>query len=224
VRAAQWRLRWLPTRVRRRLARATDRLPPSAGDVALTFDDGPHPEWTPEVLDLLATYGVRATFFVVGHRVRRHPELVRRICQEGHVVGSHSDTHPDAHRLGIRRLHRDYAAGRGAVEAVVGRRVALFRPPNGTVDLKGGAVMRRLGLVPLLWTVDPEDWHPDTTAAQIVARCATAGAGDVVLLHDGLERPLAARALDRSATVEALPRVIAAFQERGFKFGTPVPR
>lgn len=224
MRSAKWRVRWWPTRVRRRFARATDHLPPGTVDVALTFDDGPHPEWTPQVLDLLAGSGVHATFFVVGCRVREHPELVRRIWQEGHVLGSHSDTHPDARGLDIRQLHRDYAAGRAELEAVVGRRVALFRPPNGTIDGKGAAVMRRLGLVPLLWTVDPEDWHPDTTAAQIVARCATAGAGDIVLLHDGLERPLDTRALDRSATVEALPRVIAAVRERGLNFGTPVPR
>jgi peptidoglycan/xylan/chitin deacetylase (PgdA/CDA1 family) len=192
--------------------------------VALTFDDGPHPEWTPRVLDLLAATGVRATFFVVGHRVREYPDLVRRIRREGHVLGSHSATHPDARRLGVRSLIRDYAEGRAALEAVVGGPVALFRPPNGTVDLKGAAVMRWLGLVPLLWTVDPEDWHPDTTTAQIAARAATAGAGEIVLLHDGLERPLAARALDRSATVEALPQVIDTVRERGLGFGTPVPR
>lgn len=216
-------LRWLPTRARRRLAGATDRLPPGAGDVALTFDDGPDPVWTPQVLDLLAALQVPATFFVVGHRARRYPELVRRIRREGHVLGSHSATHPDARRLGIRALRRDYAEGRAAAERAVGGVVPLFRPPNGTVDLKGAVVMRRLGLVPWLWTVDPEDWHPDATTARIVARCAGTGAGDVILLHDGLERPLAARALDRSATLEALPPVVAAFRERGLRFSTIVP-
>jgi len=204
-------------------AGATDRLPPGGLHVALTFDDGPHPEWTVRVLDVLATCAVRATFFVVGDRARQYPELVRRIRREGHVLGSHSATHPDARRLGLRDLYRDYAEGRAAVEAVVGEPVALFRPPNGTLDLKGTAIMRRLGLVPRLWTIDPMDWHPDTTAADIVARCGAARAGDVVLLHDGLERPLAARAVDRSATVSALPRVIAAFRDRGLTFGTLVP-
>jgi peptidoglycan-N-acetylglucosamine deacetylase len=215
-------LRWMPTRALRCLAGATDRLPPGTGDVALTFDDGPDPLWTPRVLDLLAALEVPATFFVVGHRARRYPELVRRIRREGHVVGSHSATHPDARRLGMRKLHRDYAEGRAAAESAVGGPVRLFRPPNGTVDLKGATVMRRLGLVPWLWTVDPEDWHPDATAARIVARCAGAGAGDVVLLHDGLERPWSPRALDRSATIDALPRVVAAFRERGLDLGTVV--
>jgi peptidoglycan-N-acetylglucosamine deacetylase len=213
-------LRWLPTRVLRACARATDRLPPGTGEVALTFDDGPHPEWTPQVLDLLTASGVRATFFVVGYRARQYPELVRRIRQEGHVLGSHSGTHPDARRLGLRQLHRDYAEGRAALEAAIGERVALFRPPNGTLDAKGVAVIRRLGLLPRLWTIDPQDWHPDTTTADIVARCAAAGVGDIVLLHDGLERPLAPRALDRSATVSALPQVISAFRERGLSFST----
>jgi peptidoglycan/xylan/chitin deacetylase (PgdA/CDA1 family) len=224
ARAGASYVRWLPTRRLRHLAGATDRLPPGSTDIALTFDDGPHPEWTPKVLDLLAAAEVRATFFLVGCRVRQHPELVRRIWREGHVLGSHSTSHPDARRLGVRRLRRDYADGRAALEAVVGAQVTLFRPPNGTIDLKGATVMRRLGLAPLLWTVDPRDWHPDTTAAQIIARAAAAGAGDIVLLHDGLERPLAPRALDRSATVEALPRVIAGFRERGLGFTTPVPR
>jgi peptidoglycan-N-acetylglucosamine deacetylase len=213
-------VRWLPTRVLRICAHATDRLPSGTGEVALTFDDGPDPEWTPQVLDLLAARDVRATFFVVGYRARQYPELVRRIRREGHVLGSHSGTHPDARRLGLRRLHRDYAEGRAALEAAIGEPVALFRPPNGTLDAKGIVVIRRLGLVPRLWTIDPQDWHPDTTTADIVARCAAAGVGDIVLLHDGLERPLAARALDRSATVSALPQVIAAFRERGLGFST----
>ena len=188
--------------------------------MALTFDDGPHPEFTPRVLDVLAEHGVRATFFVVGCRVREHPELVRRIRREGHLLGSHSSTHPDARRLGVRRLHADYADGRAALEEVVGAPVALFRPPNGTLDLKGVAVVRRLGLVPWLWNVDPADWHPDTGEDDIVARCAGVAAGDVVLLHDGLERPLAPGALDRSATVRALPRVLAALRGRGLELGT----
>ena len=188
--------------------------------MALTFDDGPHPEFTPEVLRVLAEHDVRATFFVVGGRVREHPELVRRIRQEGHLLGSHSATHPDARRLAVRRLHADYADGRAALEEVVGDPVALFRPPNGTLDLKGAAVVRQLGLVPWLWNVDPQDWHPDTGEGDIVARCSRARAGDVVLLHDGLERPLAPRALDRGATVRALPRIIRELRERGLGLGT----
>jgi peptidoglycan-N-acetylglucosamine deacetylase len=198
-------------------------LPPESRQVALTFDDGPHPEWTPRVLDLLAAARVPATFFVVGYRARQHPHLVRRIGQEGHIVGSHSGTHPDARRLGLGGLYRDYADGRAALEDAAGTRIALFRPPNGTVDVKGAMVMRRLGLAPRLWTVDPEDWHPDTTTEQIIRRCAAAGPGDVVLLHDGLERPLSPCALDRSRTLAALPKVIAGVRERGLGFGALEP-
>lgn len=213
-------LRWAPTRARRRYAGARDRLPPGSADIALTFDDGPHPQFTPRVLEVLADHRVRATFFVVGCRVREHPDLVRQIRREGHVLGSHSSTHPDARRLGVRQLHADYADGRAALEAVVGAPIALFRPPNGTLDLKGAAVVRRLRLVPWLWNVDPADWRPDTSEDEIVARCSRTRAGDVVLLHDGLERPLAPRALDRSATVRALPRIIRALRERGLGLGT----
>jgi peptidoglycan/xylan/chitin deacetylase (PgdA/CDA1 family) len=216
-------VRWAPTKALRAATGTRDRLPDDRQDVALTFDDGPDPQFTPAVLDVLAEHRLRATFFVVGRRVRRHPAIVERIADEGHVLGSHSFSHPDARRLTVRRLHADYADGRAALEDVVGAPVPLFRPPNGTLDLKGAAVVGRLALTPWLWSVDPADWHPDTDEDQIVERCRAATGGDVVLLHDGLERPLARRALDRSPTVRALPRIIAELQAAGRSLGTISP-
>lgn len=210
-------MRWAPTRARRSYARATDRLPPSRGEVALTFDDGPDPQFTPQVLDVLTAYRAKATFFVVGAQVRQYPELVLRIRREGHALGSHSATHPDARRLRTRHLAQDYADGRVALETTIGAPVALFRPPNGTLDTRGAVTIRRLGLLPWLWNVDPQDWHPDTTQEQIVQRCAAVTAGDVVLLHDGLRRPLASRARDRSATVRALPLILEDLRARGLR-------
>lgn len=224
LRSALPRARQARHELLRGVARARRRLPPGRGDIALTFDDGPDPRFTPAVLDVLAAHGARATFFLVGSRVAEHPELVRRIRDEGHVVGSHSATHPDARRTPARQLRVDYASGRAALEtALHGGAVALFRPPNGVLDEKGALVVRRLGLVPWLWNVDPEDWHPDTSEDDIVTRCAALRPGDVVLLHDGLERPLATRALDRSATVRALSRVLALLREQGLATGTIDP-
>lgn len=186
--------------------------------VSLTFDDGPHPGSTDRILDLLATERVQATFFCVGRNARRHPDLVRRMVAEGHSVGSHSFTHPSPHEIGRSVLFAEYSAGRRAVEGATGRTSALFRPPHG--DLAPGStwMLRRLRLHTWLWTVDPEDWRPDAQADRIVAAVAGVRGGDVVLLHDWVEQPVAPEALDRSATIAALPAIIADVRARGLRF------
>jgi peptidoglycan/xylan/chitin deacetylase (PgdA/CDA1 family) len=205
-----------------RLANPQHGLPPEAGPkaVALTFDDGPDAEYTPQVLELLAEHGVVATFFCVGKRTERHPELVRRMVAEGHAVGSHSWSHRDAWTLPWRVLTEDYRAGRHALERVVGRRVTLFRPPKGHLDARGALAIRAAGLRPWLWTVSPEDWQPGVTPEDMLERLRGLAGRDVVLLHDGLELPIAPEALDRSATVDLLPDLVALARERGLTFVT----
>jgi peptidoglycan/xylan/chitin deacetylase (PgdA/CDA1 family) len=189
-----------------------------ANAVALTFDDGPDPQFTPQVLDVLAEHGARATFFVVGQRARSHPELVRRIVSDGHAVGSHTWSHPLPWTIGGLATLREYRAGRRAVEDVVARSVRLFRPPKGylTGRIALAALAARVDV--WLWTLDPEDWQPAVTADQLLDRLDALRPGDVVLLHDGLEDPLAPEAEDRSATVAALPGIIAKARGRGLEF------
>lgn len=190
------------------------------GAVALTFDDGPQPGSTDRVLDVLAALDVRATFFCVGRNAEQHPELLRRARAEGHAVGSHSYSHPDPEVTPLAVLADDYARGRAAVEAALGEAVALFRPPRGYLDLPRAAQLRWRRTPPSLWSVDPRDWHPDAERAGIVEVAGQAGGSDVVLLHDWVEQPWEARALDRSATVDALPDVVAAVRERGLELVT----
>lgn len=194
------------------------RLPGAAPVIALTFDDGPDPVFTPQVLDVLGEHGVTATFFCVGRRVAEHPDVVRRLADEGHVLGSHTETHQDLPTLGHQALVEDLRRGRRSLEAQLGRPAPLFRPPHGDLAVRSGAAARALGMRTWLWTVDPEDWRPGVRAEQLVAGCAAAGAGDVVVLHDGLEQPWAPEALDRSATVAALPGIIATARARGLDF------
>jgi peptidoglycan-N-acetylglucosamine deacetylase len=177
--------------------------------VALTFDDGPDEEFTPQVLDVLAAHRVRATFFLVGRRARNHPELVRRIVSDGHAVGSHTWSHPRPWTIGGLETLREYRAGRRAIEDLAGRDVPLFRPPKGYVTGRIALAALAARLEMWLWTLDPEDWQPGVTANQLLARLEGLRAGDVVLLHDGLEDPLAPEAEDRSATVAVLPDLIA---------------
>jgi peptidoglycan/xylan/chitin deacetylase (PgdA/CDA1 family) len=183
--------------------------------VALTFDDGPDPVYTPRVLDLLAERGAVATFFAVGKRAERHPELVRRIVEEGHALGSHSWSHREPGELSSRELARDYRAGRRAVEAAAWRDTPLFRPPKGLWNARTALVTRTAGMRTWLWTVDTEDYRPGIEAGEITERGAAVAGGGVILLHDGIELALAPEAEDRSATVAALPELIERIRARG---------
>ncbi|HIV32813.1 MAG TPA: polysaccharide deacetylase family protein [Candidatus Alistipes excrementigallinarum] len=153
--------------------------------VALTFDDGPDLQRTPAVLDLLARQGVRATFFVVGARAEAHPELVRRMVAEGHVVGNHSYTH--SWRFPLRSLGRTMEELRRTGEVlhrITGRQPRLFRPPFGVTNPTIARAVRRLGLDPVGWSIrslDTMGQSPERVAARILRRLHP---GAVILLHD----------------------------------------
>lgn len=211
-------MRWRAHLALARIAGAPRRLPAGSPSVALTFDDGPDPASTPLVLDLLAAHGVVATFFCVGYRAQQHPELLRRIAAEGHAVGSHSQTHrvgdlPSAETVS------DYLAGRRAVEQVLGFEVPLFRPPHGHLDLPTARALRRHGFSTWLWSVDPGDYQPAALPGTVSATVQGSAAGDVILLHDGLEEA-ADDAPSRSILTESLPAVITALQARGLSLAT----
>lgn len=190
------------------LARVRDRLPDGGQRMALTFDDGPDPRFTPAVLDVLAEHRVSATFFLVGRRAQRHPGIVARMLREGHTVGSHSWSHPDPSRTGFVRLQGDYRRGRRAVEAAAGMSIPLFRPPMGDVDAPSAIAAAMSRVRPWLWTRDPTDWVPGRTTEDILDALRDLRSGDVVLLHDGIELAPSEEALDRSATVAAVPLLI----------------
>ncbi len=200
------------------VAGASYRVP--RGAVALTFDDGPHPDSTGRVLDVLADLDVRATFFCVGKNARAHAPLLRRALAEGHSVGSHSLTHPHPAEVGLRALTAEYLQGRDAVSAVAGDDVPLFRPPHGHLAPGSALMLRRRRLVPWLWTVDPQDWRPGASTRDIASVASRARSGDVVLLHDWVEQPFAPEVLDRSPMIDALPAIVRAVRERDLVFTT----
>jgi peptidoglycan/xylan/chitin deacetylase (PgdA/CDA1 family) len=137
---------------------------------------------------------------------------------EGHALGSHSLSHPAPGRLGALALQRDVRAGRRALEEVSGRPVRLYRPPHGHLPWAAVAAARAAAVRPWLWSCDSEDWRPDATADEIVEAATTLVARDVVLLHDALHSPDPSASTDRSATVEALPRIIEVLRARGLDF------
>lgn len=168
--------------------------PASSGQVCLTFDDGPHPEHTPRLLDELDRLGVKATFFVVGQEADRHPSVVRRIVASGHRLGNHTWSH----RLGP-ELNRDeflveVARTRAALRDLTGADVTLFRPPHGKATVPQLARLWRMGHTVVLWNNDPKDYARQSGADLAAALMQTPPqAGDIVLMHDN--RPYAAQAL-----------------------------
>jgi len=167
-----------------RLFRIPRRLPHADG-VALTFDDGPHPEGTPAVLEILARAGARATFFLVGEQVERFPALAAEIAAAGHEIAVHGYRH----RLLLRRRPGDFAADLDRAIAVIaeatGHTPALYRPPYGVFSLPAPALVRSRGLRPLLWTRWEKDWQARASGASISSLvCSALVPGDVVVLHD----------------------------------------
>jgi peptidoglycan/xylan/chitin deacetylase (PgdA/CDA1 family) len=159
---------------------------PGAPGVALTFDDGPHPEGTPAILELLARHRATATFFVVGEQVRRRPALLAQIRAQGHQVALHCDRHRLQLRLGRDALRDDLERGIAAIEDASGPGPTWHRPPYGIYSAAGLTATRAAGLTPLLWSRWGKDWRRLTTPGRIAARVTTGLApGDVILLHDG---------------------------------------
>ena len=158
---------------------------PQATGVAVTFDDGPHPDGTPMMLEALAAHGAVATFFVIGEQVERRPELLRRIVAEGHGLALHGYRHRLQPRVPERDVRDDLRRGLAAIEDAAGVTPGLHRPPYGVYSPSGLRVTRELGLKPLLWARWGKDWRRLTTPARIARRVVDGLApGDVILLHD----------------------------------------
>lgn len=182
--------------------------------VAFTFDDGPDPVYTPRVLEVLARHRARATFFVVGARAAAHPELVRRIEAEGHLVGTHTQNHSHLFHFGsAASMRRDIEAGLDTVERIVGHRPRLFRPPQGLrTPLLRDALRALPSLVCVTWTERGLD-AMGRSSSRIVERLERALApGAILTLHDGAGL---GGTLDRAATVEALEVLLARAEALG---------
>ncbi len=194
------------------------------GLLALTFDDGPDPRWTPAILDILKQEQVPATFFIIGKNGQANPELVRRIVNEGHELGNHTFTHPNLGEVPLKLTELELNATQRLIESETGRSSVLFRPPyfgdaeaDKPQEVEPAILAQQLGYVMVGLRIDPNDWQLPVTADQIIERTISRAEdsnpetrGEVILLHDS--------GGDRSATVEALPRLIHELKARGFRF------
>ncbi|MGW1604715.1 polysaccharide deacetylase family protein [Streptomyces eurythermus] len=180
--------------------------------IALTFDDGPDPVRTRRILEILDRYGIRATFFCVGHHVAALPDEVRRIAEAGHEIGNHSWSHPFLPDLTAEQLREQLDRTAEAVARVTGEAPTRFRPPYGALSPKVLAALDGHPTTLTLWDVDSRDWArpgPERIAATVLE---AAGPGSVVLMHES--------GGDRRQTVQALPSIIEGLLERGLE---PVP-
>ena len=190
--------------------------------VALTFDDGPDPRWTPGVLDVLHAYGCRATFFAVGSNVEAHPDLARRIVAEGHRLSNHTHDHLWLDRVDQATVTEQLTRGRAAVAAYDREGGELVRPPRGWTSRTVARCTSRLGLRSVFWTACLESAlsvGPVTAGTEIGMRLRS---GEVLLAHDG-GRVVGAnpQEIDRSGTLAALPALLESVRRRGL-VGVPV--
>jgi peptidoglycan/xylan/chitin deacetylase (PgdA/CDA1 family) len=190
---------------------AVRRGEPGGGRVALTFDDGPDLDATPRVLRLLAARGARATFFLVGARAARHPDLARAIVDEGHEIGNHTWSHRNAWFLGPAATAREIGDGARILGDATGRVPRLYRPPWGIVNAAALRVARRDALTVVLWSLQPEGLRARAAGEQL-RRCARRLTdGDIVDLHDAPGLPGASERL-----LALLPSLLDLVAERGW--------
>ena len=202
------------------------------GKIALTFDDGPDPVWTPKILDILKQENVKGTFFIIGENGQANPELVKRIVNDGNEIGNHTFTHPNLGDVPAKVTELELNATQRLIESLTGRSTRLFRAPyfgdaepRTPDEVEPTALAQRLGYISVGLHIDPDDWKltddngVKRTADDIVNETLRQAAirtpeerGEIVLLHDG--------GGDRSATVAALPRIIEQLKAQGYEFTT----
>ena len=180
--------------------------------VALTFDDGPDTKYTPEILDLLGQYGVKATFFLKGTNLSGQEWVVTRIVREGHLVANHSYSHPDFRKLTTEQIVAEVQKTEGLLEKITGRKTALLRPPYGEMTMAGLDRLVNAGYAMINWSVDSKDWRADQ-ADQILANVLSqVKPGSIILMHSA-----GGNGQDLTPTVEVLPELITSLQALGYE-------
>jgi peptidoglycan-N-acetylglucosamine deacetylase len=185
--------------------------------MALTFDDGPNPAATPQLLDLLALHEIHATFFFIGSRVRQFPALAARVAAAGHSIGNHTDTHPILTFQSPRRIRIELEACRHAIADAIGHDPRWMRPPFGARGLHVTAALHRAGFdAAIMWSAWGKDWK-EKTPEGVISHLREARGGDIVLLHDGDHRIPEGK---RQHTVDALAILIPQWKSAGIRFVT----
>ena len=174
--------------------------------IALTFDDGPHPYYTEQLLDGLKERGVHATFFVMGKHVELYPELIERMSEEGHLIGNHTYSHMQLNRSNGDAFKEELIKTNELIEKLTGQEVQYVRPPYGTWDKK---FEKELNMFPVLWNIDPLDWCSNNVACIVQKVTNKAEENAIILMHD-----------EYKSTVTAALQIVDILQEEGYEFVT----
>lgn len=174
--------------------------------IAITFDDGPHPYYTEQLLDGLKERNVKATFFVLGKHADQYPELVKRMSDEGHLIGNHTYSHVQLSKRNRETFKEELVKTSELIEELTGQEVQYVRPPYGTWDKK---FEEELNMFPVLWNIDPLDWCSDNVACIVRNVTSKAKENSIILMHD-----------EYKTTVTAALQVIDELQKQGYEFVT----
>ncbi|WP_240377721.1 polysaccharide deacetylase family protein [Bacillus piscicola] len=185
------------------------KLDPDGKYVALTFDDGPHPEVTPRILDTLKKHDAKATFFMLGSQVEYYPSLANKVDEAGHEIGDHTMNHQDLSVLGLDQIQEEMQQSSNIIEKATGRTPALLRPPYGASNGDVEQIASDLGHPLVMWSVDSLDWKSRNAEAVYEKVMSTVASGSIVLLHD-----------IHPSTADALPQILTSLEEQGYQMVT----
>ena len=188
------------------VAAATESSMEDRKKIALTFDDGPHPYYTEQLLDGLKERNVKVTFFVLGKHAEEYPDLVQRMNDEGHLIGNHTYSHIQLNKQNRDAFKEELVKTSELIESLTGQEVQYVRPPYGTWDKK---FEEELNMFPVLWTIDPLDWSSSNVAGIVQKVTAKAKENSIILMHD-----------EYKTTVTAVFQIIDELQEEGYEFVT----
>lgn len=180
--------------------------PENVKKIALTFDDGPHPTYTPLLLDGLAKRKVKATFFITGENAEAYPELVKRMQEEGHLIGNHTYSHIQLTQGNREKFKGELVKTNEIIEEITGQGVTYVRPPYGSWDK---SFEKELNMIPVLWNIDPLDWCCNDASCVIRKVESAAGEDAIILLHDSYP-----------STVTAALQIVDDLQKQGYVFVT----
>lgn len=174
--------------------------------IAITFDDGPNPVYTPQLLDGLKKRGARASFFVMGKQAEAYPELVRRMQEEGHLIGNHTYSHIQLGKNNRERFKEELVKTNALLLEITGEEVEFVRPPYGSWDK---SLETELTMLPVLWTIDPMDWCSSNVSGIVKKVTSKAKENSVILMHD-----------EYSSSVTAALEIVDILQKQGYEFVT----